>query len=327
MGNAFIARVDDESAPFHNPAGLGTVRRGKFYLTNFQLGANKHYGERVYSSLANAIKYSMNAFSPETMRQLHRSKPGQYSHTHLAMAPNYTMRYLSFGYLYSRRARAYYGGEPDDLFSYSERIDHGPYASGNISLYGGIFKAGLALTWLQRHEISGAVDASQEFSPTSAHKAKGSALMQTAGARITLPITHLPSFAATLHNIAGKSFSRNTEFSQAPSNIERNLVLGFSITPALTRSTKMHIEVNYKDFNKKYDYLKDSARWSAGTEFNFSRTLFLRVGLHNMLVSGGVGVKIRHFRFDISTYAVKGDPSHNSEKSDRRLALSTSLLF
>ena len=41
MGNAFIARVDDSSAVFYNPAGLGTIRYGHFHLSNFHLETNR----------------------------------------------------------------------------------------------------------------------------------------------------------------------------------------------------------------------------------------------------------------------------------------------
>jgi len=43
MGNAFIAKVDDASSAFYNPAGLGTVRLGHFHLLNLHLETNKDW--------------------------------------------------------------------------------------------------------------------------------------------------------------------------------------------------------------------------------------------------------------------------------------------
>ena len=40
MGDAFIAKVDDSMAVFYNPAGLGTVRKTHFHLTNFHVEVN-----------------------------------------------------------------------------------------------------------------------------------------------------------------------------------------------------------------------------------------------------------------------------------------------
>ena len=34
LGGAYISKVDDSSAPFYNPAGLGSVRDIKFHLKN-----------------------------------------------------------------------------------------------------------------------------------------------------------------------------------------------------------------------------------------------------------------------------------------------------
>ena len=41
MGNAFISKVDDASAAFYNPAGLGTVRYSHLHLSNFHIEVNK----------------------------------------------------------------------------------------------------------------------------------------------------------------------------------------------------------------------------------------------------------------------------------------------
>ena len=55
MGNAFIARVDDEAAPFYNPAGLGTVRDWTFHVSNFLLEVNKGFAQEITADGGDAL--------------------------------------------------------------------------------------------------------------------------------------------------------------------------------------------------------------------------------------------------------------------------------
>ena len=55
LGNAFISRVNDNSAPFYNPAGLGSVRRFSFQLSNAYVETNKGLVNAVTGSSFNTF--------------------------------------------------------------------------------------------------------------------------------------------------------------------------------------------------------------------------------------------------------------------------------
>ena len=323
MGNAFIARVDDESAPFYNPAGLGSVRSWTFHLSNLFIELNKDFAQELTAEISNTLDIVQDSFDLDELRKLHLRHPGHFSHARFSVAPNFTTRFLSFGYLYSRKARTFYGGDSNDDFEFADRSDHGPYVGANISIGGGILKMGGSLAWLRRKEIIGEADENTTFIPSPTQKSKGHMLLSTIGGRFTFPVTGLPTFAATLHNSSAKNFHPSSGYPQAPRSIKQNLVLGVSLTPKIGRKQKVHIEINYKDFNKKYEHLKNSQRWTGGIEFNFSRIFFIRGGHNNGFASGGLGIKIKTFRFDLSTYAMEKGPQF-PEREDRRFILSTS---
>ena len=323
MGNAFVARVDDESAPFYNPAGLGSTRRWAFHLNNFLIDANKDFTKEITADTEKTFDVLKNSFDLDELRQFHLQNPGNSTYTQFSISPNFTTRFLSFGYLYSQKARTFYGGESDHDFEFSKRRDHGPYVGGNISVGGGIFKIGGSIIWLRRKEEIGEADENTTLSLSPTQRSKGSMLLTIVGGRLTFPTKGLPTLAATLHNASDKDFHRRSDSLQAPRSIKRNLVLGASITPIVGKNQKLHIEINYKDFNKKHDNLKSSKRWTAGVEFNFSRIFFIRGGYYGGFFSGGLGFKVKTFRFDLSTYATQESPQ-SPDTEDRHLILTSS---
>ena len=315
MAGAFIARVDDQWAPFSNPAGLGTVRRGAFYFSNLFLALNKDFIKEAGSEVGDTLKRIGGSFELDKLRQYHLRSPRNFAYTQFSLTPNFTTRFFSIGYFYSHKIRTFYAGGPNDPFEFATRTDHGPYMGSNLSFFGGILKLGASLAWLGRKENLGEADVNTAFSFLPNQRFKGAMLLTTVGGRLIFPVVGLPCLSATLHNATGGSFTRDSDFPQAPRSIKKNLSLGMSITPQISNNTKLHLEIDYKDINRKYDELKDSKRWSLGAEFNFFRTLFLRMGLYDKSLTGGVGLRTKHFIFDLSTYIVE---------QDRQLALSTS---
>ena len=107
MGNAFLSKVDDASAAFYNPAGLGTVRYPHFHLSNFSIETNKGIlnaatGGSATSAFGNITKIT----TLDGMRKLLLTHPGVLAHSRLQALPNFTSRYCSFGYLVAKRSKA-----------------------------------------------------------------------------------------------------------------------------------------------------------------------------------------------------------------------------
>ncbi len=327
MGNAFISKVDDSSSPFYNPAGLGTVRYGHLHLSNFLLEANKDWSKQTTGGSAlDLVSNIPKGFSIDGTRELLLENRGQVSHRKLQFAPNLTTRYFSLGYMYSMQTRAYLGKESTDLFEYADRTDHGPYAAANLSLFGGIFKLGLSVVYLNRKEVFGESDPEQKISLSDKDYNKGSALISTAGMRFTLPWHLLPTFSLVSHNAFGNGWSSESG-AGAPDKIKTTYDVGFSITPQIGKSTRVHLEVNYKDALGAYSDVKTSRRVMAGLELDFSRVIFFRLGYGDGFGSGGLGVRTQNVEFDISTYATDLSNSSFRGKEDRRFVLGVSSGF
>jgi hypothetical protein len=326
MGNAFIAKVDDASAAFYNPAGLGTVRETHFHLSNFHIEMNKGWLDLTTSGkMTDSFGNFFSGFSLEGQRELLVEKPGKMTHTRFSLMPNFTTRYFTLGYLLSTQQKARLKNEDTALFEYATRRDHGPYAGLNISLFGGVLKFGLTGIWLQRREAKGEQDRNLSVDFEDSDYDKGAALILTAGTRLTLPVSLLPTFAFVIHNAADQQFSvaRGTG---APDRIKQSMDLGFSITPQVGQAMRVHFEINYKDIADAHK-VASARRILAGMEVDIARTFFIRFGYGDGFGSFGIGLKSKRLEFDLTSYAVDTSTAGIRGSEDRRFAMTLSSGF
>ncbi|MBP9681540.1 MAG: hypothetical protein KBD76_09055 [Bacteriovorax sp.] len=328
MGNAFISKVDDASAVFYNPAGLGTVRYPHMHLSNFQLEINKGFlSSSTSGTMSEAVGNFSKAFSLEGTRQLLLQSPGTYSHSSFHALPNFTSRYFSFGYLLSQKTRATVTDTTSATgFEFADRLDHGPYAALNISLFGGIIKAGASVIVLQRKELITSVDPNTALALETDDYQKGRMVNMTGGGKITLPFTFLPTLSMTIHNALDNEFYAGSGLG-TPAKITKTYDVGFSLTPQIGTSSRIHLEVNYKDMGGAYKTVSTARKILVGAELDFSRVFFFRLGYGDGFGSAGLGIKSRKLEFDLTTYAVDTTTSSFRGQEDRRFALSISSGF
>lgn len=325
MGNAYIAKVDDASSVFYNPAGLGTVRYSHLHLSNFHIELNKGWMDITgKGNITDNFSNFMDGFSLEGQRKLLLENRNKTTHTRFGIMPNFTTRYLSFGYMISKRTKARLHTDYGDDFEYADRTDHGPYVAANISFMGGIFKVGATALWLNRKEAKGVQDESLSADFGDDVYKKGSAIIAIVGGKLTLPFSMLPTFAVVLRNAGSQSFSASG--AGAPDKIKQTIDLGFSLTPQVGNVIRTHFEINYKDLSDKYG-VNVKRRVLLGMEIDIARTFFIRFGYGDAFGSMGIGVRSKKLEFDLTTYAVDNSASSLRGQEDRRFAMTLSSGF
>jgi hypothetical protein len=328
LGNAYMAKVDDSSAAFYNPAGLGSVRYAHFHLSNIHMEVNKDWIDLgTGGTLTDAFGNFAKGFSVDGTRELLKNHPGNFSHSRFHFMPNLTTRYFSAGYLYSTQARGAFGSQDGALYEYAKRTDTGPYAAFNVSLLGGVLKFGLTGIYLTRKEVFNESDVNTTITLNDADYKKGRGLVFIGGTRLTFPIAGLPTFAAKINNMTSQSFSASDSFGGAPDNIKSSVDLGFSLTPQIGKRTRLHFEVNYKDATSKHDNVGSSRKYGFGMELDMMRSIFLRLGYGDGFGSAGIGIRTRKLEFDLTTYAVDTTSSSFRGNEDRRFVMSLSSGF
>lgn len=327
MGNAFIAKVDDSSASFYNPAGLGTVRKWHFHLSNFQFDFNKGFANAGLGGMATDVPGNvMSAFSADGLREILLDKKGKMTFNRFQLMPNFTMRFFSLGYMYSKKSKALVTtDETSPEFQYAYRRDHGPYASLNISFWGGILKLGMTGVMLNRKEINLTQAASAAVELEDGDYKKGATFYSISGAKLTLPFKLLPTFSVTSHNTFEGDFSSRA--AGKPDQIEKTLDVGFSVTPMLANTVRLHLEANFKDVEGNVKGVSEKRRMLLGMELDIYRALFFRLGYGDGFGSAGVGIRSKSFEFDLSSYAVDTSDKDFRGDEDRRFALSLSSGF
>lgn len=327
MGNAYISKVDDSWAAFYNPAGLGSVRKLQFHLTNLHLELNNGFTEVAgRGSLSETYSNYVDAFQPDSLRTKHAEEPGNLSHAKVQAFPNLTYRGITIGYMYSKQHRARLKSLSDD-FELAERTDWGPVISMSASLFGGIIKFGATGIYLTRRELqkdfAGTdvvdIDASEDYT-------QGSMTHLTAGARITLPYWGLPTFSGVIRNSSNVEFDTE-DFSGLPNKIPQTVEYGASLTPIFSRTFRTHFEVVAKDVGNRFEDVPNNRKVMGGIEFDYMRLLFVRLGFGDGWGSGGIGVRDENFIFDLTTYAIEASDDGYREEEDRRTALSISAGF
>ena len=328
MGNAFINKVDDASAAFYNPAGLGSVRFTHLHISNFQFESNQGWMKSATSGQASdaATKFPK-AFNLEGTRELLLDHKGQISHSRFHALPNFTTRYFTLGYLFSFQQRAMIGQATGADFEYAQRRDHGPYAGLNLSLFGGVIKAGFTAAILNRKEIVGTSAQATKVDLKDSDYDQGTALVINSGLRLTLPITFLPTFSIVSHNTAQQTFSETSGSAGAPEGIKNTIDAGFSITPQIGKGVRIHFEANLKDITNLYPDVAATRKILAGMELDIGRIFYIRAGYGDGFGSGGIGVKAQKLEFDLTTYAVDTTTSEFRGKEDRRFVLGFSSGF
>jgi len=328
MGNAFVAKVDDASAVFYNPAGLGSVRYPHLHLSNFSFETNKGSINAVSgNSIGDIFTNSPKMFSIDGMRQVLLKTPGNIAHSRVQALPNFTSRYFSMGYMLAKRSRGIVTDATSATgYEFADRFDHGPYAALNISLFGGILKFGASGLYLKRKELSSTADPNATIVIADNTYGNGTTFVITGGAKITLPFTFLPTFALTVHNFGDTHFAKSGA-GAAPAKIPRSYDVGFSLTPQIGTNTRIHLEANIKDLSQEYSDISSTRKLVFGLELDFSRVFFFRLGYGDGFGSAGLGIKSRKLEFDLTTYAVDTTTSTFRGHEDRRFALGVSSGF
>ncbi len=324
MGNAYVAKSDDSAAAFYNPAGLGTVRKAKLHLSNLHIETNK--GLLSMGAGGNISQVASNladSFSLDGTRTQLLENRGKISHSRFHVLPNFTARFISIGYLLSKRTKATIGLVPTAPFEYADRLDHGPYMSLNLSLFGGVIKFGATGLYLLRKEGIGEAPNDQTFTLDDSNLNKGHMFHVTAGGKLTLPIALLPTFAATVHNATAAEFSHDGGVAQ-PENIKQTVDVAFSLAPKFAKNSAVHFEIDYKDLGYAYGDVSSARRVIFGLEFDFARTLFVRMGYGDGYGCAGLGLKSQRVELDLTTYAVDTSTNEIRGGEDRRFSFTLS---
>ncbi len=325
QGSAYSAHADDSGSIYYNPSGLGSVRNTHLHLNNIQLESNKGWANTyLHGDMVSILSNITKSLSLDKMREELLAKRGSISHFKAQAMPNFTTRFFSLGVMASKQIRATIGTADTAKFEYAERTDYGPYAALALATIGGVIKVGAAVTMLTRSEAIGESDRDTTIDLQAGDIKKGSVLLVTAGSKLTLPITALPTFSLTMHNAGNKGFSATSGSGGAPDKIKQSMDAGFSLSPKLGNRVSIHLEYDYKDLNNKFTDVSSVRKSLFGIELDIAKAMFFRFGYGDGYGCFGIGLKHQKLELDFSTYAIDTTTTEYRGEEDRRFVFSIS---
>jgi hypothetical protein len=328
MGGAYMSKVDDGWAAFYNPAGLGSVRKLQFHLTNIHLETNNGFLDITggSGSFFESVSNYSDAFSADGVRNLLADNPGNISHARFNFFPNLTYRGITIGWMYSQQQRARIKSA-DDKFEIAERVDYGPVLSFSASLFGGIIKFGATGIILTRKQMSLEFDSTESTDiDVDRDYKKGTMTHLTAATRITIPVFMLPTFSLVVRNSSQAQWY-DPEHAGVPDQIPSTVDGSFSLTPFASRTSRLHFEIGAKDMGNRYTDVPNNRKVMGGFELDMYRTFFFRGGFGDGWGSGGIGVRNDKFIFDLTTYAIEASQDGYRQEEDRRYVLNLAMGF
>ena len=319
MGNAAIAAAEDSTtAMFYNPAALSKTKKFTAELFNpqFDFGLNSHGSTTDLAKRTNL----------ESMRPLLEKSPNKPTYTGGALFPHFTAQNFGFGILLRGEGGAYHDGS--SLY-YKSRYLVMPTLGMSISALSGRFRLGFAIRAIQLTDNDTSVAGFSSASTSSVGFLKdpneGFGLGLDAGALFTLPWAGLPTLGFVARNVGDTNFSGAAPFSIGTGTItQKGLVkktydVGASISPKIGNKSVVVLSADYRDALGATGISK-KRKINIGTEFNFSKFFFFRLGVSRGYWTAGIGLASKYGTLDISSYSEEMSAKQFRKVEDRRLS-------
>ena len=322
MGGAQVAVVSDETALLANPAGLGRVRDS--YGTIFD--PELDFGQNL-----SAI-YKTKAFTnPLDLQQVSNTlteTPDTYFYQRDQLFPSFVIRNFGIGFYWRQLMAAQMNSTATsmDVRSYDDMVLALGY---NLRIWEGRIKIGFVGKAISRIEIN------RSIAPTSSldrkdYATEGVGFGGDVALNLAAPWTFIPTLAIVARDVGGTKFSGGKNLrmvtTDLPTELTQDYDVGVAVFPILTNHTRSSFTYEYQRI-REAALAQDKLRYShAGYELNLYDTLFLRVGLNQRYVTGGLELASEHFQFQLSTYG-QDVGTDGSPKEDRRVVVKFSLRF
>lgn len=312
QGNACTASVSGYASHFYNPAGLARFNKktNEVHLVVAEGHANGAGFGRIMES---------KSFGTYRMFPLLRENPGNYHFFALNSLPSFTIRNFSFALLGNYQFAAVSDGTNLDI---DTRQDLVPTVGISRHFAGNLLRLGVSVKAVYRNQMQGVITHSALEVPDnqiSALSREGLGFSLDTGMMLTLPYRFVPTLGIAWNNMGTTTFEGmkflNTQAQGAPSKIPQSFHAGFSISPLLNRSWKSVFSIDYRHI--ELTHLPWKKHFHLGWELTLEKTLFIWTGLNQMLLTGGVGLRIQGGHLEIGTYA-KDIGDNETLTGDRR---------
>ncbi|MDZ4677995.1 MAG: hypothetical protein SGI74_10880 [Oligoflexia bacterium] len=324
MGGAGVATVNDETALFINPAGLGKIRGPYFVLINPELETNYE----ANAALSAGFQYAA-VLNAQSMLDVAKRNPDKRLHLRVQAQPSFVTTNFGFG-VYSKYN---YDGEytsSTDNYHLDYINDYGAVIGYNLRLWEGRIKIGFAGKFINRVYVNQDVAGTTTGLQFSDIANEGGGVGWDGGVILSGPWLWLPSIAAVVHDV-GKTYFTTTNGYFYRNNLPRpppqsqSIDAAIAVFPILSNKVRSSFTAEWRDVQnpERVDIYR---RLHVGAEINFNDTFFLRGGMNQRYYTAGFELSMLGQQFQFTTYGEEiGTPTRFRE--DRRYIIEYGIRF
>ncbi|NBX93643.1 MAG: hypothetical protein EB120_09385 [Proteobacteria bacterium] len=322
QGNACTASTSGFASHFYNPAALT-----KFTKKHWE--ANLVVLDGQLSAGATANMFSSQSLGTYRFLNLAGQNPGIYNYFNFSTLPSITFRNFSFAILGSYQFAALSDGTLIDL---DTRQDIVPTVGFSRSFAGNLLKLGVSGKAILRNQMKGAfsqavLDSTDDKNFPLLFK-EGVGLGVNSGLLLTLPHRFLPTLGISWLDMFGTRFSPshylNPQSSGTPESIPQSFHAGFSLSPAISRTWKSTLSVDYRHI--ELSALSWRKHLHVGLELQSEKSLLFWLGLNQLYLTAGMGLRVQGGNLEMGTYAKEIGTGDKTEY-DRRFFFRYTISF
>ncbi len=326
MGGAYVTTVNDETAVFHNPGGLGRLRDPFFTAVDPEIDISANLTDFVRLNSVGKLT------SIQGLLELLNRNPGKHFHSRYQLSPSIALPNFGIGMLVNWK----FDGEVDPTgtdFKFRYQNDYAGAIAYNLRLWDGIVKIGLSGKLINRVEIETTAPADSTGLEVKDLASEGMGLGVDGALILTAPVRYLPSFGVVVRDIGHTAFTMTDGMlyqvgDRRPRKQEQKVDAGLSFSPILGKATRATLAVEIHDVMtgdeaERGDLMR---RFHGGMEINIRDFFFLRGGYNQKFWTAGFEFASERFQLQGTAYGEDiGAP--NNPREDRRYIGKFSLRF
>jgi hypothetical protein len=300
MGGAGIATVDDETALFINPAGLGKIRGPYFSVLNAQIESNV----TTQSQLSQNSQYLDFVSNPQDFLNLAKKSPDVHLHGEAQTLPSFVTTNFGIG-LYGKYQADGQLMSASNLMQMNYLNDVGAVIGYCFRLFSGRLKIGLSGKIIDRTYVNGTFAGSSTSLAFSNMGREGVGAGWDGSVMLSAPWAWLPSITGVVHDVGGTNFTLSKGMfnngAATPPPQAQVIDLGIGLFPILDKHTRASITAEYDDvLNVVTSDVQEGLH--VGGEINFSDIFFLRAGMNEMYWTAGLEFAFGHSQLQLASY-------------------------
>jgi hypothetical protein len=318
MGGAAAAVVDDQTALFINPSGLGKIRGSYFTPVNLMLDTNVNT-----FNAATQTGSTLGLFTnPQTMLAAAQSSPYNHMHAEAQTLPSFVTTNFGIG-LYSKYQMDSVLNPASNQFTLNYFNDDGAVIGYCFRLFDGRLKLGASGKVINRVYVNQVLPGTSSNLSFSQLAEEGTGAGWDASAMLTGPWAWLPTATVVAHDVGNTYFNLGNgifyKTGVKPPQQEQVVNGALAIFPIHGNRVRSSFTVEWQDIANSYTDVWRSVH--GGWELNISDIYFLRAGVNEHYWTAGLEIDFGHAQLQLASYGEDIGTNTNPQEDRRYVAM------